>query len=208
MSDPLYCYAPDYIILKNKLGLRNAADLDRAERRLVTLRLMEDLPSGDFDLAHLQAIHHHLFQDVYAWAGEIRKTEISKGGNQFQFHKYIETGMIDVHRRIVAQNYLGNLAPRDFAYAAGKLIGDVNYVHPFREGNGRTQMQYLKLLSLQAGHDIDLRRIDGATWTQASRQTHLGNYQPMTSCIAAAIGHEMSHEVGKEEHDPEIEHGD
>lgn len=204
MSDTLYCYPPKYTVLKNKLDLRDAADLDRAERRLVTLRLMEDIPGGDFDLAHLRAIHRHLFQDVYDWAGEIRKAEISKGGSQFQFRQYIETGMADVHRRVVAQDYLHNLTPHDFAHAAGEIIGDVNYVHPFREGNGRVQMQYLKQLSIQGGHDIDLRRIDSETWMQASRQAHLGNYQPMTDCIAIAIRHEPVH--GHTDHDPDIDH--
>src|SRR5690606_15090999 len=49
-------------------------------------------PSGSFDLKHLRAIHRHLFQDVYDWAGELRTVEIFKGGSQFQFRQYIATG--------------------------------------------------------------------------------------------------------------------
>lgn len=79
MSDTVYCYPPDYTVLKNRLGLRDAEALDRAERRLVYLRQAEDIPTGDFDLAHLRAIHRHLFQDVFDWAGQIRTVEISKG---------------------------------------------------------------------------------------------------------------------------------
>ena len=206
MSDALYCYPPDYTVLKNKLDLRLAADLERAERRLVTLRLMEDVPRGDFDLAHLQAIHRHLFQDVYEWAGEIRKTEISKGGSRFQFSQYIVTGMADVHRRIATQNYRRDLSPEDFARAAGEIIGDVNYVHPFREGNGRTQMQYLRQLSEQAGHEIDLRRIERDAWMNASRQAHIGDYGPMAECIAGAIGHELSRDEHDHAHDRDDGH--
>ena len=142
---------------------------------------------GQFDLAHLKTIHHHLFQDIYEWAGEIRETEISKGGSQFQFLQYIETGMADVHRRIVSHGFLKNLSKHDFADLAGEIMGDVNYVHPFREGNGRTQMQYLKQLAEQAGHGIDLTRIDRDLWMRSSRLAHQGNYQLMAHCIRDAI---------------------
>lgn len=200
MSDTRYCYPPDYTVLINKLDLRDASQLERVERRLVVQRSLEDIPTGDFDLAHLQAIHRHLFQDVYDWAGAIRETEISKGGSQFQFRQYIETGMADVHRRIRSHANLKNLSPATFADLAGEIIGDVNYVHPFREGNGRTQMHYLKQLCAQAGHAIDLTLIDKRTWMNASRQAHLGNYQPMSQCIAGSFELDIGHD------DPEIEH--
>jgi len=187
MSDTRYCYPPDYSVLINKLDLRNADELDYFEREFVTTRIIQGVPTGQFDLAHLKAIHHHLFQDIYEWAGEIRETEISKGGNQFQFRQYIETGMADVHRRIVSHGFLKNLSKHNFADLAGEIMGDVNYVHPFREGNGRTQMQYLKQLAEQAGHSIDLTRIDRDLWMRSSRQAHLGNYQLMTHCIGSAI---------------------
>ena len=67
-----------------------------------------------------------------------------KDGHQFQFRAYIQTGMADVHRRIVAARYLQGLPREDFAARAGEIIGDLNDVHPFRDGNGRTQLQYLK----------------------------------------------------------------
>ena len=66
-ADP-YTY-PGSAVLRNKLGLTDAAKLDRLERQLVSQRAAEGIPDGDFDLAHLRAIHRHLFQDVYEWAG-------------------------------------------------------------------------------------------------------------------------------------------
>ncbi len=193
MSDTKYCYPPDYLVLKNKLDLRDADLLERTERRLVVQRVLEGIPTGDFDLAHLKAIHRHMFQDIFDWAGEIRTTEISKGGSQFQFRQYIETGMADVHRRIKAHGYLKNLPSEQFADLAGEILGDINYVHPFREGNGRTQMQYLKLLAEQAGHAIDLTAIEKDAWMDASQNAHLGDYQPMSRCIAVSIG--IEHEL-------------
>jgi cell filamentation protein len=187
MSDPVYCYPPDHRVLRNKLNLRDAAQLDYFERELVAERTAQGIPSGDFDLAHLRAIHRHLFRDVYDWAGELRTVEIAKGGNQFQFRQYIGTGMADVHRRIVAAGYLRNLSARAFADKAGEIIGDINYVHPFREGNGRTQALYLEALARQAGHPIDLTRLIRESWMEASKAAHAGRYGPFADCIHAAL---------------------
>lgn len=187
MSDEAYCYPPDYTVFKNKLGLIDPVALDRYERRSVVQRIEEGIPSSDFDLAHLRAIHRHLFQDVYDWAGELRTVEISKGGNQFQFRRYIATGMADVHRRIVAARYLKGLSARAFADKAGEIIGDINYVHPFREGNGRAQALYLEALARQAGHTIDLTRIIRENWMEASKAAHGGRYERFGNCIHAAL---------------------
>lgn len=138
-------------------------------------------------MAHLRAIHRHLFQDVFDWAGELRTVEISKGGHQFQFRRFIETGMADVHRRLAAQDFLRGSSASEFAESAGAILGDVNYCHPFREGNGRTQLVYLRQLAAQAGHRLRLERLDRKAWMDASREAHLGRYEAMARCIAAAM---------------------
>ncbi|RDJ26662.1 cell division protein [Bosea caraganae] len=190
-GDTAYCYPPDYKVLKNKLGLRDEHALERFERRSVVQRAGEGIPDGDFDLNHLRTIHRHLFQDVYDWAGTLRTVEISKGGNQFQFLRYIRTGMADVHRRVVAKTYLKGLTPRVFAESAGEIIGDVNYVHPFREGNGRTLALYLEQLASNAGHPIDLRLIRKDHWIEASKAAHAGNHAVFGACIQNAIRSEQ-----------------
>ena len=67
------------------------------------------------------------------------------------------------------------------------MLGDVNRVHPFREGNGRTQLQYLKQLATRAGHAIDLTRIDRTTWLDSSRRSNAGDHAAMTRCIRRAL---------------------
>ena len=186
MSDDPYLYHGTQI-LRNKLGIRDSDALEKVERQLVTQRIRQGVPEGSFDLAHLQSIHRHLFQDVYAWAGDVRQVEIAKGGHQFQFRRYIETGMADVHRRLVEKNYLRELKRADFALEAGAMMGDVNYAHPFREGNGRTQLQYLKQLGQQAGHRIDLTRLEPKKWIEASRSAHAAEYDRMSRVIEKAI---------------------
>ncbi len=174
---------PGTRILRNRLGLEDPLELDRMERLLVTQRTIEGCPSGDLDLPHLRSIHRHLFQDVYDWAGELRTLEISKGGSQFQLSRFIETGMEDIHRRLVQQSFLKDLPREVFAEAAAKIIGDVNYVHPFREGNGRSQLEFLAQLGRRAGHELDPDLLDPKTWQAASKMSFDGDYGPMASAI-------------------------
>ncbi len=156
------------------------------ERRLVSQRAAEGIPTGRFDLTHLRAIHRHLFQDIYDWAGQLRTVEIAKGGHQFQFRRFIETGMADIHGRLKKARFLRNLDQDEFARAAGVIIGDVNYVHPFPEGNGRTQLFYLEQLAEKAGHPIDLGLIDPERWMAASKAAHRGDYKPMGEVLGCA----------------------
>ncbi len=173
-------------VLKNKFGITDAKRLDYIEREWVVQRIAEGCPTGKFDLAHLQAIHRHLFQDVYSWAGEIRTVELAKNGDQFIPRSRIVMGMADVHNRLAKDKFLTGLKPPAFAEKAAEIIGDVNHVHPFREGNGRTQLHYLQQLARHAGHDVDITQFkDG--WIAASRASHQGNYGPMAQEIGNAM---------------------
>ena len=196
MSDDPYVY-PGTTVLKNKLGITDAKQLDYHEREITTQRAREGIPRGNFDLKHLQAIHKHLFQDVYAWAGKVRTVEISKNGSQFQFRQYIETGMADVHRRIKQAGYFQGTTRQKFAAEAGKIMGDVNYVHPFREGICRVQLCYQKQLAEKAGHRLDLQKIERKSWMEASRKAHNADYSAMTKSIERALGKERERMEGR-----------
>lgn len=184
----LYRY-PDSAVLRNKLDLRESKALEFAERMLVRQRMEEGCPGGDFDLAHLQVIHRHLFQDLYDWAGDIRQVPLAKGDSRFFPPNRIGFALQDIHDRIVKQNYLRGLRPERFAEEAGTVTGDVNLVHPFREGNGRAQAIYLQQLGERAGHKIDLARLDRDRWVGASIRASRADpdYEPMRACIRAAM---------------------
>ncbi len=173
-------------VLKNRFGITDQKTLDRVEREWVVQRITEGCPTGDFDLDHLRAIHRHLFQDIFDWAGEIRTVELAKNGDQFQLMAFIGMGMKDVHVRVLQQSYLKGLNIKTFAQHAAQIVGDVNYVHPFREGNGRTQLQYLKQLAERAGHPLDITMFKDE-WITASRASHQGDYGLMAASIEAAI---------------------
>lgn len=184
----LYRY-PGAAVLRNKFDIRDSAALDHAERVHVRQRMEEGCPSGDFDLDHLCAIHRHLFQDVYDWAGDIREVPLAKGESRFFPPNRIALAMQDIHGRIRKRGYLRDLDPNRFAEEAAEIIGDLNLIHPFRDGNGRTQLLYLKQLAEQAGQTIDLTRLDRETWIEASIKANRArpDYDPMRQCIRDAV---------------------
>ena len=196
----LYRY-PNSETLRNKLDIRDAGELERAEKLFVRQRMREDIPTGRFDLDHLSAIHHHLFQDVYDWAGETRQVDFHKGETFFLPQSRIPTAMDYVHKRLEDQNYLRGQRRSEFAQEASSVIGEINYAHPFREGNGRTQLLYLKQLGQQAGHNIDLTRMHQRSWVEASIEAAKDSpsYDKMRWCIDRAIvpDRDRSHDRGR-----------
>ena len=181
----LYRY-PNSRVLRNRLDIRHPENLDEAERTFVTKRLLEEVPNGSFDLKHLRSIHKHLFQDIYEWAGELRQVDIAKS-DWFLPYDRIEMGVNDVHKRLSKQNFLRGLKMDEFSTQAGHILGDINYAHPFREGNGRTQTQYLKQLCVLAGHPIDLTKLSRDSWIEASIRSTRGDYKPMAIEIRNAL---------------------
>ncbi len=196
MSDP---YAdPTTGVLFNRLGLTEAEALDQAERLFVASRIRDGVPRGDFDLDHLCGIHRHLFQDVYDWAGELRTVEIEKGDTAFMPAPLIRRGMEDVHWRLVDADHLSGLEPDAFATAAADILADINHVHPFREGNGRVQLQFFGQLAEVAGHEVDLARLDRATWLDASIASHTRDLTPMAVALRdTVIGPAPERELGR-----------
>jgi cell filamentation protein len=108
VSDP-YTYEGS-TVLKNLLDLREAEELDAFEAEITTQRATEPLPAGNLDFAHYCAVHHHLFQDVYEWAGKPRTVRISKGGNPFSFPEHIEGQANKLFGGLKTANFFQDLA--------------------------------------------------------------------------------------------------
>ena len=131
-----YCY-PGTTVLKNRAGLHTQADLDFFEEEATAQRFAEPLPSGKLDLRHLRAIHRHLFQDVYTWAGALRTVRISKGGNSFCYPENLDHEIRRLFADLARQKNLSGLDAASFADKAAHFLAELNAIHPFREGNGR-----------------------------------------------------------------------
>lgn len=164
-------------ILINKLGLTTTTALIEAEASLVAIRdatLRAALtPPTTFDLDGLQAIHRHLFQDIYPWAGELRVVDIAKGDALFLHHLEIVSEASAVFTRLAEEKYLQGLDVDQFAQGAGFYLGRINRIHPFREGNGRTQRAFIRLLANQAGYAIDFSGFSAQAMIDACREDRL-----------------------------------
>ena len=162
-DDP-YCYKGTQV-LKNRLGLRDAAQLEAFELEMTTLRAREALPSGGLDPAHYRKVHRHLFQDVYAWAGQHRTVRTAKGGNPFCFPEYIEGSMNALFATLPPALALND--PESFVAAAAAFLGELNAIHPFREGNGRSQLAFMALIAEAAGFPFDFSRVERESFMPA-----------------------------------------
>ena len=171
--------------LKNRLGLRDPETLQAFELEMSTLRAEEPLPSGHFGPTHYQRVHRHLFQDVYGWAGRYRTVRTAKGGNWFCFPEYITAEMDKLFRRLGAPPFLPGSSAADFVLAAAKFLGDLNAVHPFREGNGRSQLAFMYLVGLRADHRLRLQLIKRTQFLPAMIRSFDGDYQPLAEQLDA-----------------------
>jgi cell filamentation protein len=185
VDDP-YCY-PGSSVLRNRLDLRTQAELDAFETFITAQRADEPLPRGRLSYRHYRAIHRHLFQDVYAWAGRIRDVRIAKQGSMFAYPEHIDREMQRLFRNLGAERYFRNLNAPKFARKSAHFLADLNAIHPFREGNGRTQLTFLALLAERAGHPLDLDRLRPAAVLKATIQSFAGKEQALVRVISDLI---------------------
>lgn len=167
MIDP---YVDKNGVLKNKKGLTEKEHLQEYERDKSSCKLAElriKPIKGNFDLEHLKKIHKHLFEDVYSWAGKVRTVTIAKG-NLFCVAEHIGTMQQEIFEGIKKEDFLKDLGKEEFSKRAAYYLGEVNMLHPFREGNGRTQREFFRELALNAGYDLDLTKADKAEMIEAS----------------------------------------
>ena len=166
-ADP-YVY-PGTSILINKPGFRDAAALDRFERMTTAQRLSEGLPNIPFTRKGYCSLHHHLFQDVYVWAGKIRTVAIAKNNSLFCRAEYVDRELDKRMDMIRSEKGWRGLKLTGFIERAAGHIAEINAIHPFREGNGRTKRALLVVLGKHAGHAVAIQHIDAAKWNEASR---------------------------------------
>jgi cell filamentation protein len=176
---------PETGILRNKVGARTQAALNEAEGDLTFARLVQLMdhppkPTGDLD--ELRAIHRHLFQDLYEWAGELRVVKLRKRvkGGEFFLHPFdIGRGAGFSADELRRDNMLRGMNRDRFIDRLACHYGNFNHVHPFREGNGRTQRVFWSRVARDAGWQIDWRRVRGKTNNEACRAADREDLGPL-----------------------------
>jgi cell filamentation protein len=185
IADP-YCYSGT-TVLKNRLGLRERAKLAAFENEVTSARADQDVPAGRLSYRHYRAIHRHLFQDVYSWAGKVRTVRISKGGNPFCYPEHIDREMKRLFADLRRRKFLRGVSVAEFANGAAHFLAEVNAIHPFREGNGRTQLSFLKVMADRAGHPMAWSVAAHAEILRATVRSFGGDEQPLAKIIRRLI---------------------
>jgi cell filamentation protein len=157
--------------------------MDMTTRRLAELEYAAK--PGKLNLAHLKAIHRHIFQDVYPWAGEFRTVNIARPGQfYFAFTEQILPCLDNIFSGLAHDQAFDRKVPQtDFCARAAYFMGELNAIHPFRDGNGRTQREFTRQLALKNGYSLNWSRITRAAMTEAS----IKSFQEADSSGLAAI---------------------
>lgn len=180
----LYCY-PGTDVLKNKADIRDAGALERYERTMSSLRisqLREQPLAGNFDLKHLQSIHKYVFKDVYSFAGKMRTEGIAKDHFTFALPQYMQDQAKELFSQLKAEKNLSGLPAERFAERAAHYMAEINVLHPFREGNGRIQREFIRCLAHANGYNLEWERTDPQHLLQASIRS-ISNTDALTQQI-------------------------
>jgi cell filamentation protein len=160
---------PDYTYTDPKTGvLRNLADISDSDGLLFfesaavikRAKELETQPIAVQNAETLLDIHCYLFQDVYHWAGQKRTVEISKQGKPFFLTAYFDKGFAYIDTLVAGYRKIDRADKPQLAGQLAVMLDSINYLHPFREGNGRTQREFIRVLALEKGYNLNLNPPD------------------------------------------------
>jgi cell filamentation protein len=174
----------------NKLGIRDRLELEAMERVLTAERAEQGFPAraNHKSYAGFKAIHHHLFQDLYSWAGKERRYTTGRGSIPFAVPEHITSWMEEQFKQLARERYLVGRSKAEFATAAARYVNEINAAHPFIDGNGRTQRFWLRMLANNAGFELTLSAHDAKRWNEASRiGFEKSNHAPMAKLIESRL---------------------
>jgi cell filamentation protein len=189
--DPDQTYTdPITVILKKLQGIKDPDVLLFVESSAVTKRLQQlyDNPIEIKDSNSLLVIHHYLFQDVYAWAGKVRTVNIYKDGKPFFNGERFSMGFQYIDTLINDYRNIEKLNKEALASKLSEILDNVNFLHPFREGNGRTQREFLRLLALEKELTLNLNPPDNKdVYDKYMKGTIEGDLKILTELILESI---------------------
>jgi cell filamentation protein len=190
--DPAKPYVyPGTQILINLFGIRSMSVLQRVVDTVAGLRgdqLGRDPVPGDFDLPHLCEIHRALFQDIFAWAGQIRTVDTEKAGQDFLLAADIPGRFQRLHDELKAEDFLHGLDPEEFAGRLAHYWYGVYAVHVFRDGNSRTMRHFFAELAAAAGYRLDFAAIARTALLTACRNRYFqDDMETLRACLRQII---------------------
>jgi cell filamentation protein len=153
----IYCY-PDSNVLINKLNIKDNKKLEKAEKMIVLAKLYDLRQNklvGNFDKDHFINIHKYLFEDLYPFAGKFRTENIAKDSFSFAEWEFIDSELDRLLLKLKEENFLNDLNKEDMAKKLAYYMSEINVLHPFREGNGRTIREFIRELAYKNGYILD-----------------------------------------------------
>ncbi|ETS33391.1 cell filamentation protein Fic [Photorhabdus temperata] len=185
-QDP-YTY-PDTDTLINKLGIRDSVVLEQAERELTELAILNiSFQEPPYDLAFWCYLHKQIFSDLYDWSGQLRTIDISKGNTRFCHAKRIETEGSKIFNMLDCENFLIGLNHHKLIKKLAEYYAELNAIHPFREGNGRTQRLLFEYIVINCGYNISFASVDAKQWIEANISAYQCNYQPLMKIFGNCV---------------------
>ena len=189
--DPDYTYTdPKTGMLRNLVNVTDFNTLLLIESGAVAKRIAElqENPIKIKDSSTLLDIHKYLFQDIYSWAGKIRTVEISKGDKPFFPLSHFRNALMFINALIEEYRKIDRNDKSLLAHKLAEILDNVNYLHPFREGNGRTQREFLRLLAVEKGLSLNLNPPDNIDiYERYMSGTINGNVEQLTTLILEII---------------------
>jgi cell filamentation protein len=189
--DGSYCY-PNSPVLKNKLGITDGELLHETERAATALlisSIMDSPVKGRFDLAHLMAIHKAIFSGIFGWAGKLRTVNIAKG-NPFCQSAYLVDYATELFDKLKREGFLAGATAEELPMRLAYYLSEINVLHPFREGNGRTQRVFIDYLARYNGYHLDFSDVGDTEMIEVSAQAfdmHYGKLEALVRRIIVAI---------------------
>lgn len=186
--DRIYCYERSNVLI-NKPGIRNSHRLADYERKKSSMRLLElaGCPAkGNLDYRHLKKIHKAIFQDIYEWAGKERTVDIAKS-NLFCRAMFLNDMALDIFQQYAGENYLLGCTRKEVCERLAFYLGEINALHPFREGNGRSQREFIRCAAAVAGYEMNWSRVDPGQMLEASIESYRCEYTGMSQLFQQSV---------------------
>ena len=187
-TQSIYCY-PDSNVLKNKLNIRDNKLLKTAEEEITLIKQMELLKNpikGNFSKAHLMNIHKFIFEDIYPFAGKIRREQISKADTMFYPPNLIDRELNKLFAKIREKNMLRETDEEKVFDNLAYVMTELNVIHPFREGNGRSIREFVRLMAKRMGYNLNWGNVDKDELLEASILS-VDNYKVLIDTLKACV---------------------
>lgn len=169
-KNSIYCYK-DTNILKNNLEIKDLKKLQKIEARITAAKLLslrQKSEAKEFSSETFIELHKYIFEDIYPFAGKLRTENIAKGNFAFADWRYIGEQLDNLMQELNSENYLIGMNKKDLSNRLSYYMSELNVLHPFREGNGRTIREFIRELALKNGYIFNLKKEEPSEMLEAS----------------------------------------